>query len=115
MKSILQDKKDCQCYICLHLLDKERRYDDLHEHHIFYGIGKRKLSERYGLKVMLCPYHHIGDIRGNAEAVHFGGRTEDVWLKRRAQRAWEEKNTANPGTETAHDQFREIFGKNYLD
>ena len=115
MKSILQDKRDRQCYICLHLHDRDCRYEDLHEHHIFYGFGNRKLSEKYGLKVMLCRYHHIGDIHGNMEAVHFGGRTEDVWLKRRAQMAWERRNTADPGTEEAHTQFREIFGKNYLD
>ena len=56
MKSILQDKR--VCWVC--------RNPYVEEHHVFYGTANRALSERYGLKVYLCPAHHRG-----AYGVHF--------------------------------------------
>lgn len=50
MKSIIQDEK--RCYVC--------RSPYVEEHHCMYGTANRKLSERYGLKVWLCPEHHRG-------------------------------------------------------
>lgn len=47
MKSILQTEREC--YL-------SGRTDWLEEHHIFYGQGRRKLSEQYGLKVWLNHY-----------------------------------------------------------
>jgi hypothetical protein len=114
MKSIMQDKKDHQCYICLQLHGDDSTKYDLEEHHVIYGFGRRKLSEKYGLKVMLCRRHHRGDINGSRDAVHGWASTEDIWLKRQAQRAWEKKNTVDPESETAHEMFRGIFGKSYL-
>ena len=51
MKSILQSKK--RCYIC-------RKEIGLHDHHIYFGTAKRKISERHGFKVWLCFEHHEG-------------------------------------------------------
>lgn len=59
MKSIIQDNREC--YIC--------RNPFTEEHHVYYGTANRKLSEKYGLKVWLCPYHHrgIGGVHFNKE------------------------------------------------
>lgn len=114
MRSIMQDKKSGRCYICEKWRgdSSEKRY--LEEHHIFYG-PYRKAAEKHGLKVMLCRYHHQGDIHGTADAIHNNpDKTNDYRLKAEAQRAWERKNTKDPGSEEAHGQFRQIFGKNYL-
>jgi hypothetical protein len=48
MKSIMQ--RDIEhCYICGGRATEE--------HHCIYGTANRKLSEKYGLKVYMCPYH----------------------------------------------------------
>ena len=62
MKSIIQEEKEC--YIC--------KNPNVEEHHIFYGTANRRLSEKYGLKVWLCPLHH----RGNT-GVHFNPMLDD--------------------------------------
>ena len=51
MKSIIQNRK--ACYIC------SRQYG-LHDHHIYFGIGRRSISEKNGFKVWLCQEHHTG-------------------------------------------------------
>lgn len=91
MKSILQNNKEC--IVCLN--------PNVEEHHIFYGVANRKLSEKYGLKVYLCPEHHRG-----TNGVHGkNGKILNDKLKKFAQTKFEE---ANPGVE-----FKEIFGRNY--
>lgn len=74
-------------------------YPTVHEHHIFYGHNRKK-SEKYGMKVYLCPRHHTGDM-----GVHNGNKTLDLTLKMIAQRKFEE---------VYKEEFIEIFGKNYL-
>lgn len=115
MKSILQDKKSGCCYICEHWRGDDSIKRDLEEHHIFYGPNRR-LSERYGLKVMLCRYHHQGDIHGAHDAIHNNpDKTNDQRLKAIAQQAWEKRFAkALAGTEKAHEEFRAVFGKNYI-
>ena len=115
MKSILQDKKSGCCYICEHWRGDDSIKRGLEEHHIFYGPNRR-LSERYGLKVMLCRYHHQGDIHGAHDAIHNNpDRTNDQRLKAIAPHAWEKRFAKAPaGTEKAHEEFRAVFGKNYL-
>lgn len=49
MESILQDYKEC--YVC-------QSQNKLHAHHVFYGVGKRALSDKYKLIIWLCPIHH---------------------------------------------------------
>ena len=54
--SILDTEKGI-CYICDKLYgDRSRKYTEYH--HIMYGGGKRKDSERLGLTVYLCREHH---------------------------------------------------------
>ena len=115
MKSILQDKKSGRCFICEHWRGDDGMKRDLEEHHIFYGPN-RHLSEVYGLKVMLCRYHHQGDIHGAHDAIHNNSdKTNDIRLKQIVQQAWEKKYAkAEAGTEEAHQEFRGIFGKNYM-
>lgn len=39
---------------------------------MFYGTANRKLSEKYGLKVYLCPLHHRG-----MSGVHFNPKLNE--------------------------------------
>lgn len=103
MKSIM-DKKDGTCYLC-RLLYGDHTQKTVQEHHIFYGTAKRKLSEKYGLKVHLCLYHHTGDIRGTKEAVHRNKEMADL-LHRAGQEAFIK---AYPNL-----NFMKIFGKSWL-
>ena len=74
---------------------------NLEEHHIFFGTSNRKNSEKYGLKVNLCPVCH----RDNVVGVH-GSRQRDLILKRQAQEHFEKEYT--------REEFMRIFGRNYL-
>lgn len=100
-KSIMQDKKDGQCYLC-RLLHKDHGIKrKREEHHVLGGTANRKLSEKYGLKVYLDPDHH----QYGPEAVH-KNKEVALLLKREAQKAF---------IRAYQDlDFREIFGKNYL-
>lgn len=93
MKSIIQNEKEC--YIC-------RTNKNLHEHHIIHGPNRNN-SEKYGLKVWLCSYHHN---MGGTNGVH-GDAKKDLYFKRLAQRKFEESHT--------REEFMQIFGKNYLE
>lgn len=98
MHSILQETREC--YIT-------GRTDWLEEHHIFYGQGRRKLSEKYGLKVWLNHYwHNEPSSRVCAQGgVHFN-RTLRRKLEQDGQRAFERQY---PGQD-----FVQIFGRNYI-
>lgn len=91
-KSLLSTVK--ACYVCGRM--------GVHKHHVFYGTANRKLSEKYGCWVFLCPIHH----NMSNEGVHFN-RELDLQIKRKCQERWE----AEYGN---RDKFREIFGKSYL-
>lgn len=101
-KSILQDKSGGECYLCNMLLGIDTPAPIREEHHVMHGTANRKLSEHYGLKVYLCPYHH----RNGPQAAHRCRQT-DILLKQAAQRAFEEKYSSG--------KWMEVFGKNYLD
>lgn len=92
MNSILQDEKEC--YACKTTLN-------LHSHHCIYGIGNRRNSEKYGLKVWLCFNHHTGN-----EGVHNGNKLLDNELKQLAQREFEKRY--------GHDKYMEVFHINFL-
>ena len=92
--SIIQTEK--RCYIC----GSERW---LECHHVYGGNPNRKLSERYGLKVWLCHWHHNEPPTG----VHFNAE-----LRQRLQAKVQKKAMKYYGWDT--DQFRSIFGKNYI-
>ncbi len=92
MKSIMQIERET-CYLC-----KGRASE---EHHVIYGTANRKLSEKFGLKVYLCPHcHRIGKL-----AVHRNYFT-DTKLKQEAQQRFIE--------EYPDLDFLKVFGKNYL-
>lgn len=95
MKSILPGDQPGICYLC-----GSRQW--IEDHHIFFGTGSRTKSEEYGMKVHLCADCH----REGPEAVH-RYREADLYLKRTAQRQFEKEHT--------RQQFREIFGKSYLE
>ena len=93
MKSIIQDRKEC--LVCGSW--------NVEDHHIFFGQANRKLSEKYGLKVWLCPTHHRGTIGVHGR----DGHKLDMQLKELGQKAFEWKHT--------REEFIKTFGKNYLD
>ena len=101
MKSILHEK-DGTCYLCMKLHNNLNRYGYTEEHHVFGGNPNRKLSEKYGLKVHLCIWHH----RTGPESVH-QNQTVARMLKQIAQRKFEETHT--------REEFMEIFGRNWMD
>lgn len=75
-----------ECYLCRVLFDIETTRG-LETHHCFEGgtSGRRKMSDKYGLTVKLCHYHHTG----SAEGVHFNKHNELI-VKRMAQKYYEE-------------------------
>lgn len=89
--SILQDKKEC--WFC-------KTIQNLHRHHCFGGAN-RKQSEKYGLTIYLCGYHH----NLSNESVHFD-KELDLLVKQMAQKKFEEIYS--------HEQFMKIFKRNYL-
>lgn len=85
---------DKECLVC-------KTIYGLHSHHIFGGRN-RKLSEKYGLKVWLCGWHHnLSD-----EGVHFDNKLDNT-IKQLGQRKFE--------AEHGHDEWMKVFGRNYLD
>jgi len=72
-------------------------------HHLIPGTSGRKLSEKYGLVVALCPRCH--------EFIHSGKPTGVKALQRLRRygqlKAMQEQNWTE-------DQFRQHFGKSYL-
>ena len=98
MKSIIQDKKEC--FICRVNYGVETT-TGLHEHHIFEGVSRRRLSEKYGLKVYLCYRHHNFD----NHSIHYL-KALDLDLKRIAQKEFEKTHT--------REEFIDTFFKSYL-
>lgn len=92
MRSIISNEP--KCFVCETTLN-------LHRHHIFFGTGKRKLSEQYGCWCYLCAKHH----NMSNEGVHFN-KTLDVQIKQLAQKRFME---VYPNTD-----FIKVFGKNYI-
>lgn len=91
-KSIIQDEK--VCYLT-------GRGDSLEEHHVFGGAN-RKLSEKYGLKIYLVRELHRGK-----DSIH-----ENRELSDRVKAEVQEKAMEHYGWDI--DDFRRIFGKNYV-
>lgn len=98
MRSIVE-KETC-CFLCAEV-DKRYNGQNLEEHHIFFGTGKRTLSDEDGLIVHLCPEHH----REGPAAVH-KNRLADLYVKAVAQAKYEETHT--------RDEFIRRYGRSYL-
>ena len=93
MESVIQHEK--QCIVCGSW--------NVEDHHIFFGVAKRKLSEKYGLKVWLCPTHHRG-----TQGVHGrDGHKLDMELKQLGQKCFEYHYGDR-------EEFIRVFGRNYL-
>lgn len=101
MKSIMHCKRSHTCYLCIRLHGDSSWKDNLEEHHAIFGTANRKLSEKYGLKVYLCKYHHTG----SSNSVHRNNVIARM-VQKNAQMAFEIK--------FPDKNFMEIFGKNYL-
>lgn len=92
MRSIVSNER--QCLIC-------ETTHNLHQHHIFFGAGRRKISDKYGCWCYLCARHH----NMSNEGVHFNS-VLDRKLKQYTQKRF---NEVYPELD-----FLRIFGKNYL-
>lgn len=92
-KSLVTDDME-HCYIC--------GSPYVQVHHIFFGVGNRKLADKYKLVIPLCEKHHTGSL----DSVH-RNREMDLAIKRIGQEAFETKK----GTRA---DFMKIFGKSYL-
>ena len=107
MESILTTKKG-ECYVC-------GRIGFTELHHIYYGQKQRRISDREGLVVYLCPECHKG-----TRGVHGrDGAQLGYSLKEIAQEAWEMKYKEaypykNHAEEAAREAFIRMMGKNYL-
>lgn len=107
MESILSTTKNI-CYVC-----GTAGHTELH--HIFFGTGRRKISDREGLVVWLCPECHKGTY--GVHGKH--GNKINYTLKEIAQEAWEENYKKsypykNHAEEAAREAFIRMMGKNYL-
>ncbi len=94
MKSILQNHK--RCLIC-------HTEQNLHCHHVFEGTGRRKISDKWGLTVWLCAWHH----NASNDSVH-----SNQALNKKVKR-WSQKKAMEHYSWTTED-FIKIMGKNYL-
>lgn len=100
-KSILHNKMDGTCYLCM-LLNQDYNRRITQEHHVIFGTANRKLSEKYGLKVYLCLEHHeIGEM-----SVHRNHEVASI-LQKQAQKVFEKTHS--------HEEWMKIFRRNYLD
>lgn len=100
-KSIMHNKQDGTCYLCMLLHGDYSRKTVLEEHHVMEGTANRRLSERYGLKVYLDPQHH----RFSGESPHRNAEIKEM-LHREAQKAFEEK--------FSHEEWVKVFVRNYI-
>lgn len=91
-KSILQNEKEC--FIT-------GSHENLHFHHIYFGAGRRKISDENGFGVYLrADWHNMADY-----GVHFN-KALDLDLKRICQKKYEETHT--------REEFMALIGKSYL-
>ena len=100
-KSIMHDKYDGTCYLCMLLNRDYQRRTSLQEHHVMFGNKHKKLAEHYGLKVYLCLQHHTA----GPEAVHNNHQNAEL-LQKKAQEVFEKKH--------GHEKWMGVFGQNFL-
>ncbi len=93
-KSILQTDKEC--FIC----HTER---NLHFHHIYFGTGRREISDKNGFTCYLCYEHHEGTFGVHGKF----GREIDLFLKRECQKKFEKSKS--------REEFMRLIGRNYCE
>ena len=111
-KSIVQVSGKHECYFCRALTFEnddalaELTDKGLEKHHIMFGFsGKdRDYSEKYGLWVWLCPYHH----RISKDSVHKNKKNNNL-LRRIAQKAFQMEHAPD-----GYRKWMELFRENYL-
>lgn len=103
-KSIMQRRKEC--FLCRRQAEKADYFGELtnkglHRHHVIFGKGYRKLSEKYGLWVYLCYEHHEGDT-----GVH-KNKEINVELRQQAEREFLKNHDIK--------EWMQLFTRNYLE
>lgn len=100
--SIMQ-KKDGRCWLCMRLHADHRVRTGLQTHHVYFGAGRREISEENGFTVYLCWNHHL--YAGGPEAVH---RNHEICrrLQEETQRKFEQTHT--------REEFINLIGRSYL-
>lgn len=91
--SILQSKK--YCFVC-------GQTRNLQKHHIFMGNKQRNISDEQGCWVWLCYECHQG-----THGVHHNAELNER-LKVNCELRWLEVN------HSTIEEFRKVFGKNYV-
>jgi hypothetical protein len=101
MKSIIQADRE-HCFICGR--NSRADYWGLDEHHVFggYSNGNRDKSEQYGLKIYICH-----------DRCHLNGVHKDAELNRKVQAVVQKRAMCRYGWSI--DDFRNIFGRNFID
>lgn len=104
MRSIIQEDRE-HCYLCGKpaYWREDGLYERIEEHHVFFGNPRKKLSEKYGLKVYL---HGDGCHRNGKDSPHKNRIIADM-LRAAGQKRFEEVHGSR-------EEFVEVFGKNYL-
>lgn len=100
-KSIMHNRQDKTCYLCILLNGDYTTRSNLQEHHVMQGTANRRLAERWGLKVYLCLQHHtVGRfaVHNNADIRHL--------LQQKAQEIFEKKYS--------NQLWMQEFGRNYI-
>lgn len=72
----------------------------VHKHHIFFGTGYRKWSEKYKMYTYLCQYHH----QDSKQGIHFN-RKFDLEVSKRYRDIFILKWGEN--------EFERVFGANF--
>lgn len=94
--SILQGEEKC-CFLT-------GRTDGLHKHHIYYGSGKRAISDKYGFWVWLRPeWHNMSEYGVHGKY----GHELDMMLKSECQKAFEQSHS--------REEFINLIGRNYIE
>lgn len=101
----LYEEQPKQCAVC-------GSTQGLHSHHIYGGNPGRKLSEKYYMKMWLCPFCHN---LGGPKCIH-QNRELDLHYKREYQARFENVLMMYGGhdMESARQEFINTFGRNYI-
>lgn len=93
-KSILTTEPGT-CYLC-------QKQGVTNAHHILHGSGYRKIADKLGLIVYLCPECHTG-----TDGIHGkNGHERDMDLKKIAQYTYEQQHS--------HEEWMKKVGRNFL-
>ena len=94
MDSIISN--EYRCFVC-------GRPTNLHRHHIYGGVGRRELSERYGCWCYLCPRHHNMSQDGIHSNSVLNHKLRALCQKKLEDSGW------------TRERFIKTFGRNYID